>query len=391
MKTRIEELDSIRGYAIFGILICNISLFHHSLEYFFQFFFSNKNTSNELFNFIRFNYFGDRTYTVFSILFGVGIGMQYQKIKEQGRSFIKYHTSRMFVLFLIGLFHTTLIWYGDILILYAIIGICIIPLLGEKFKTKLVVAIVLFLIPTIKIILARTGCFELNFSPSKPQSLAYIINQNTNQGVIGHLKFNLSQIRHVYDYYASGMVFTCLSMVVFGTAIGQIKSLSQELHDMKHHKKILFICIPIILIWSLYQFFIFQPNELESTFDFYLFWLLSNISTLAQTFFVISSFFLLYTSKFSNSIILKGFNKLGKLSLTNYILHSVFGIIIFKVFGFYGQSNPTLDFLLSIGLTIVQMLISTLLIAKYQRGPLEIIWRKLTSLLLNKKQHTTQK
>lgn len=391
MKTRIEELDSIRGYAIFGILVCNISLFHHSLEYFFQFFFSNKNTSNEFFNFIRFNYFGDRTYTVFSILFGIGIGMQYQKIKEQGRSFIKYHTSRMFILFLIGLLHTTLIWYGDILTLYAIIGICIIPLLGKKFKTKLIVASVLFLIPTLKIILARTGTFELNFGQSKPQSLAHIINQNTNQGIIGHLKFNFSQIRHVYEYYASGMVFTCLSMVIFGISIGQIKSFKQEVYNMKLHKKILFTCVPIILIWSLYQLLIFQPNELESTFDFYLFWLLSNISTLAQTFFVISSFFLLYRSKFSNSIILKGFNKLGKLSLTNYILHSVFGIIIFKVFGFFGQSNPTLDFLLSIGLTIIQILVSYWLIAKYKIGPLEIIWRKLTSSLLNKKQHTIPK
>ncbi len=384
MRTRIEELDTIRGYAIFGILVCNIFLFHHPLEYFSQFFFATKSTSNEVFNFIRFNYLGDRTYTVFSLLFGIGIGMQYQKFKEQNRSFIKQHVVRMLVLFLIGIIHTFLIWYGDILTLYSFLGICIIPLLSKSFKTLLITSFILFLIPTLYVVLARNGIFEISFGKTQVQSLTETINQNTNKGIIGHLRFNFSQIKSVYEYYASGMVFTSLGMIILGLSIGQATTFNQEIRNNKNHKKVLLICIPIILIWSLHQLFIFNPKEMGTTFNFYLFWVLSTTSTIAQTFFVFSGFFLLYSSKISNSIIVKGFNKIGKLSLSNYIFHSLFGLIAFKVFGFFGQSNPSLDFCLSIVVAIIQMFLSHWLIKKYGKGPLENMWRKLTLLLLKK-------
>tara|TARA_B100000674_G_C37773504_1_gene883675 strand:- start:40 stop:498 length:459 start_codon:yes stop_codon:yes gene_type:complete len=150
-------------------------------------------------------------------------------------------------------------------------------------------------------------------------------------------------------------------------------------------------CIPLIILWSLYKLFIFKHEEMDNPFNFYIFWLLSNTSATAQTFFVFSGFFLFYNSKLSNSLILKSFNKMGKLSLTNYISHSLFGLLVYKVFGFFGQSNPTFDFLLSIGLTIIQITISHWILVKYGKGPLENIWRKSTKLLLNEKQHTTQR
>ena len=382
MRTRIEEIDTIRGYAIFGILVCNIFLFHHPIEYFSQFFFSDKSASGQFFNFIRFNYFGDRTYTVFSFLFGIGIGMQYLKFKERGESFTKYHTYRMLGLLLLGILHTTLLWYGDILTLYALLGICIIPLFGLSFRKTLAIAFVCLLMPTVQTILARNGIFELSFRRTEPQSLTAVINQNTNQGLIGHLKFNWYQISHVYEYYASGMVFTSVGMILIGFSLGQTKRFSKDVRNVKHHKKIVLICIPIVLVWSLYQLFIFNPEKLGTTFDFYLFWFLTSTSAFAQTFLVVSGCFLLYRRKFSSSMLITGFNKLGKLSLTNYVFHSLFGLIAFKIFGLFGQSTPSIDFCLAIVVTLIQMLVSDALLKRYGKGPLEIAWRKLTSFLV---------
>ena len=391
MKSRIEELDTIRGYAIFGILVCNIFYFHHPLEYFHQFFLSNKSASNEVFNFIRFNYFAERTYTIFSLLFGIGIGMQFQNFNKQNHSFLKQHSIRMFILFLLGILHTFFFWYGDVLTLYALLGFCIIPLLNKGFKTLLSISIILYLIPTIYVILSRNGIYEINFGKTQSISLDESINQNTSQGILGHLKYNFGQIKLVYEYYATGVMFSSLAMITLGFSIAKTKVFYKKVIDTKTHKKVLMFCIPLIILWSLYKLFIFKHEEMDNPFNFYIFWFLSNTSAIAQTFFVFSGFFLFYNSKLSNSIILKGFNKMGKLSLTNYISHSLFGLLVYKVLGFFGQSNPTFDFLLSIGLTIVQIIISHCILVKYGKGPLENIWRKLTKLLLNEKQHTTHR
>ena len=63
--------------------------------------------------------------TIFSFLFGVGIGIQ----SGRGRHSPSFLIRRFLVLLTIGIVHATLIWNGDILTLYAICGLLVIPLL----------------------------------------------------------------------------------------------------------------------------------------------------------------------------------------------------------------------------------------------------------------------
>ena len=121
INERFEVLDALRGFALFGILLANL----------YSFFGYNALTPEEIIAlppadrgvlffidwFIEGKFFG-----LFSILFGIGFGLQAARMADNPGYFRAYWYRRVFVLLLIGLFHMVCIWNGDILTLYALLG-----------------------------------------------------------------------------------------------------------------------------------------------------------------------------------------------------------------------------------------------------------------------------
>lgn len=74
------------------------------------------------------------------------------------------------------------------------------------------------------------------------------------------------------------------------------------------------------------------------------------------------------------------FSKVGRMSLTCYLLHSIIGTILLLGYGFgladHIESTGTMMVALAVyaGLTIF----STLWLKRFKYGPMEFIWRKLT-------------
>src|SRR5262249_25483997 len=69
-----------------------------------------------------------------ALLFGVGLALQAGRASAAGRPFTGYYPRRPVLLFLAGLAHALLLWYGDILTSYAIVGVIalFISRLGQK-------------------------------------------------------------------------------------------------------------------------------------------------------------------------------------------------------------------------------------------------------------------
>src|SRR5262249_21197557 len=76
--------------------------------------------------------------TLLSILFGVGLAIQWSKARAQGRPFAGSYLRRMGLLFLLGLAHGLLLWYGDILLTYALVGVVALALSGLRRRATLV-------------------------------------------------------------------------------------------------------------------------------------------------------------------------------------------------------------------------------------------------------------
>ena len=149
-EERILSLDVLRGVAVLGILIVNIQLFAMiDSAYLNPAAFGDLSGLNGWVWYITHLVADAKFITIFSILFGAGVVLMADRARAQGRSGASLHYRRMFWLLLFGLIHAYLLWYGDILVTYAICGICIYPLHRLRNRWLIPLALFLILIPSL--------------------------------------------------------------------------------------------------------------------------------------------------------------------------------------------------------------------------------------------------
>jgi uncharacterized protein len=103
--------------------------------------------SNDLVSFVTFTLIDGKFYSIFSLLFGIGCMVQYQKLKKSNKSFAPFFKRRMFWLLVFGLIHLVGFWLGDILTLYALLGFLLVFFMDMADKKLLWFAAVLIMIP----------------------------------------------------------------------------------------------------------------------------------------------------------------------------------------------------------------------------------------------------
>lgn len=115
---RVELIDILRGFALLGILVVNFwgdsSESARSLD---------RVVSDALDILVSSSF-----YPLFSFLFGLGFAVQLLRARERGTGVVRVYVRRMLALFLIGAFHAVVIWNGDILVMYSILGLLLVPL-----------------------------------------------------------------------------------------------------------------------------------------------------------------------------------------------------------------------------------------------------------------------
>lgn len=135
---RVLAIDAARGFALLGIFAVNVQSFGEP----FGEFILGVPGANEtwlgtaLFYLVKIFCEG-KFYPLFSMLFGIGLVLQMGRAREGG--FVGMYLRRLGVLLLIGLIHATLIWYGDILFIYAIAGAAL--LLASRLSGKTLLGI----------------------------------------------------------------------------------------------------------------------------------------------------------------------------------------------------------------------------------------------------------
>ncbi|MBF6328109.1 DUF418 domain-containing protein [Nocardia transvalensis] len=183
---RITEVDILRGFALFGILVTNVIVMttlvtlgapdHGSGPYF-------DGPLDQVTTALVDGLFLGRFYLLFAFLFGYSFTLQIAAAERAGVSPRARLLRRCGALFLIGLAHVMLLWFGDILTLYA--GMCLILILLRKLRprTALIVGAVLY------------GVFAL---------LSFLPPGNDGVESLGQI-FDL---RRLYDGYTGGFADT---------------------------------------------------------------------------------------------------------------------------------------------------------------------------------------
>ncbi len=123
---RIGSLDVLRGVAILGILLMNIVTFAMVYSaYTLPTVYDDLDGAN-WWTWLSLHYIADTKFmSIFSMLFGVGVCIFMERAATRSHAVWKLQVSRMGWLLLIGLVHAYLIWYGDILVAYALCGIVV--------------------------------------------------------------------------------------------------------------------------------------------------------------------------------------------------------------------------------------------------------------------------
>ena len=141
---RINAIDALRGFALFGVLAINLHT-EFRVTLFEQFVLApvRGGVLDRAATALLSLAFEFKAFALFSLLFGVGLAIQFDRLASNPRR-TTLLVRRLLILLAFGLIHLLLIWNGDILTEYALAGLLILPILFAPPAAPLVCAVLLF-------------------------------------------------------------------------------------------------------------------------------------------------------------------------------------------------------------------------------------------------------
>ena len=134
---RIEVMDVLRGIALLGILLMNIEGFVGPLSLSSTGLNPDLVGANRAVDWLIYVFVQGKFVTLFSLLFGMGFAVMLERAKLRGDLGGKVYTRRLFALLGFGIAHALLLWAGDILIAYALVGFVLLLLFRNASVTQL--------------------------------------------------------------------------------------------------------------------------------------------------------------------------------------------------------------------------------------------------------------
>lgn len=133
-EDRIAPIDILRGIALFGVMAVNVvNQFRVSMFQQFLPGIEPLSLPDRIAGLVISQVLELKAFALFSLLFGIGLAIQFEKLSRGGRPF-HFLGRRLAVLLAFGLIHYFLIWNGDILTEYALAGLIVLPFLrGPKW------------------------------------------------------------------------------------------------------------------------------------------------------------------------------------------------------------------------------------------------------------------
>jgi uncharacterized protein len=399
-KEREVFMDVLRGFAILGIFIANLG---SGLSWYSE---DAKLTGSFLvpewdhkMTFLHHWFIEGKFYSIFSLLFGWGIALQIKRGMASGTDVLPTIKRRLLFMLLLGFVHL-MIWPGDIVFFYGLLGFLLIPLRKFSNKTLLITGGVLILSPILLYGLKMQwpvlnypadklyqagGWVDGQLSPQYSNVKSYeefkTVMKNSNWWDV--FKMNVAGFFYRYGYLIFiSRISKVLGMFLIGYVIGR----TDFYKNIMQHKKIVYwmiaagfiIGLPANYFLAHYMatagndYFQLKAKGMYQTIVYAL-----GVAPLALAY--VGCFMLLFQKAFLK----KTFSLLapvGKMAFSNYIMQSLVGNFVFlgAGLGFMGQVGPVYYTLFGFGFFIVQVIISTIWLKYFNYGPIEWLWRSAT-------------
>jgi uncharacterized protein len=387
---RVYALDVLRGVAVLGILIVNIQSFSMpEAAYANPTVYADLTGVNE-WVWLLTHIFADMKFlAIFSMMFGASTLLFFHKDPGVGASLVILHYRRTFGLLIFGLLHAYALWYGDILVSYALCGAVIIWL--RHLRPGVLVAIALFALMIPSLMTLISGLTIPNWSPEELRGAlaewepseemlqlevsAYLSNWTVQ---------NIYRLPEALDMQTSSflgyMLWRAGGLMLLGMALYKWGILNAQ-RSPAFYRRLVYIGllagIPIVSYGAVQNLNTdFDIEYMLTTGYHFNYW-----GSLLICFGYIGAVMLA-----CQTISLRRFTRplaaIGRTALSNYLLQSILCTTIFYGHGFslFGQVQRSEQIMVVLGIWAFQLLASVLWLRHFQFGPFEWLWRSMTYL-----------
>lgn len=383
---RILALDVLRGFAILGILLVNVMVFSGAWgleppeEY------ASALGADEILGLLVFIFAEGKFINSLAFLFGIGFTLQAMRADERGLSSKRLLLRRMIGLGLIGIVHAVLIWSGDILLSYALLGLVLIAFRNRRPKNLLTWAVCLIGVLALPLTLvaiglvfsgagsaAASGTGGIGFIEELERSAMAAYNSGSYPQMV------LQRLKEIAVFAIAGLIMApaLLAMMLAGAAVAR----SGIVERLDSHSALirraavagLGVGLPLNILYS--ASLVVDPQGAGAAGAGGLLCWLVGAPTLAVGY--MAALTLLVRSGFAVSA-LRRVAAVGRLALTNYLTQSVVMTSIFYGFSIYGRIGLIPAMSIAVALLAMQLLVSPIYLRHFSHGPVEWLWRRFT-------------
>jgi uncharacterized protein len=387
-EERIAVLDVLRGFALLGILVVNLPgaaasgyAWAAGLEPFPAWW---DKTAEWIVN----TFFSGKFNSIFSFLFGLGFTIQLTRAADRGVNVTSVYIRRMAALFAIGVAHALLVWDGDVLHIYAVLGLLLLAIRRVSDRTVAALILVTLLLPEVRS--AYSAITEEPW-PIARESMPARYAEETRTYQSGTY---VEQVTHRYEGLVEiyGFAMQLRGLVIFYTSllvtmlIGFYVGRRRIIQDLPQHaawiKRVMVWCLAAGLIAAAGGATIFQllePTGRSSMLGF-VGGMLFTIQRPLLCLFYVAGIALLFMKSERCRRLFAPLAIVGRMPLTNYLVQSLTFTALFYSWGvgLYGRFGPAACLGLTVVIFTIQVLYSRWWLERFRFGPLEWIWRGAT-------------
>ncbi|UJF25965.1 DUF418 domain-containing protein [Planococcus sp. 107-1] len=367
---RIAALDLMRGFSLLGILLINMLAFHSPFSYIDPYSWFDGAWDDEVFVFLDI-FVQASFYPLFSILFGYGLTMQFMKAEKRGQPFAPFAAKRLAILLIIGIIHAFLIWYGDILITYAITGFLLIGMMRIPASWLFGLGAVIYAVP-------QFFFLGLMFAAVAIDPNFYTGMQEVQNSLAAYPTGTFAEIfsQRFDDWLYSNnpafyleLIVRILPFFMVGAAAAKWRLIERAKSLTKFWWILGISTLVVGLLLKATPYFIennYAYSYLQDSFG-------GPIVAVGY-----ASMIVLLAQNASARKLLNPLAKVGRMSMTTYLMQSVIATLIFYSYGLglYGQVDLLTGTWIALGIFAIQLIFAEVWFSKFKQGPIEFLWRK---------------
>ena len=361
-NTRIDVADALRGIAVAGIIL------YHSVEHF------NIFTEEPILHTLPSDQtvadvlawlFSGKMYGIFAMLFGLSFFIMNDNQQQKGRSFSGRFAWRMCLLFVFGVINVAF-YDGDILMLYAVYGMLLIPI--SYLPSRAVWCIIALLaIQPVELFCLLTGTTIDNSTLWDIYGKIVSAHEHGTfwENTLVNLRYGF-ELNFRFNVF-SGRLTQLLCLFILGMQLGRQRLFYNEGRNLQIWHTILSVSAIVVIALSFVDF--------------------GNLTTWFAPIYNLIILLMIVSAVVSAWYAFEGVRRVlhhlcifGRMSLTNYLLQSIIGSFIFCGYGLgcYYKVGVTYAVFIGLMMVIAQYAFCRYWFGSHQRGPLEGLWRKLT-------------